>query len=96
MEDKNNILARQEHGYSNEQVSLREQIESDADKISKSTIVSSCEQTRSNALSSTSTTNNITEKNKGDENNLDEGTPSVGSKGSDKVANDIKTDLDNL
>ena len=36
------------------------------------------------------------EKIKNDQNDLDERTTSVGSKGSDKVASDIKTDLDNL
>ena len=83
------------------EVSCREKIESnnpaltvgDADKVSKSSFVSSCEQTRSNALSSTSTTVNNTEKDQKDENNLEEGTTSVGSKGSDKVASDIKTDI---
>ena len=58
-----------------------------ADKLSNSSIVSSCEQTRSNALSSTSTTAYNTEKDQKDENDLDEGTTKkVGSKGSDEVA----------
>ena len=82
----------------NNEGSCRERIESnnraptigDADKVSKSSIVSSCKQTRSNALSSTSTTANNTEK---DQNDLDEGTTSIGTKGSDKVVSDIKTYL---
>ena len=55
----------------------------DADKVSKDSVVSSCEQTRSNALSPTSTTVNSIEK---DNNDLDIRTMSVGSKGSDTVA----------
>ena len=64
VEDKNKSLADKIQENANE-VSCREKIESnnpgstvgDADK-SKSSFVSSCEQTRSNALSSTSTTAN--------------------------------------
>ena len=69
----------------------------DADRISKSPNVSSCEQTRSdNALSSSSTTGKSTEKDQKCENNLDEGSTSVGPKGSDKAASDIKIDPDKL
>ena len=68
----------------------------DNDKASKSSFVSFCDQTRCNALLSTSTTANNTENDQKDQNDLDEGTMSVGSQGSDKVASNIKTDLDNL
>ena len=59
----------------------------DADKVNKDSIVSSCEQTRSNALSPTSTTVNTIEK---VENDLDIRTTSVGSKGSDTVSSNHK------
>ena len=69
MEDKNKSLTDKIQENTSE-VSCREKIESndpgptvgDADKVSKSSIISSCEQTRSNALSSTSTTVDNTEK----------------------------------
>ena len=104
MEDKNKSLADKVQENTNNEASFREKIESnnqgptvgDANEVSKGSIVSSCEQTKSNALSSTSTTVSNTEKNQKDQNNLDEGTTSVGTKGSDEVASDIKTDVDNL
>ena len=65
-------------------------------KVSKSSFISSCDQTKSNALSSTSTTANNTEKDQNDKNNLHERTMSVGSKDSDKVASNIKIYPDNL
>ena len=80
MEDKNKSLTcKIQEGNTNE-VSCREKIErnhpgytvNDADKASKSSIVNSCEQTRSNALSVTSTTANNTENNQKDQNNLDD------------------------
>ena len=85
----------------NNEVNCHEKIEStnpaptvgNADKVSRSSIVSSCEQTRSNALSSASTTANNSEKDQKDHNNLDEGITRVGRKGSDKVVSDTKTDL---
>ena len=58
--------------------------------MSKSPIVSSCKQTRSNALSSTSPTVNSTEKGQKDQNDLDERTRNVESKGSEAVANNYK------
>ena len=60
----------------------------DADKVRKSSTVSFCEQTRSYALSPTSTTVDNTEK---DEKDLDERTTSVGSKFLDKIASNKKT-----
>ena len=104
MEDKNICLTYKIDEITNE-VSCRENVESDdlalmigdADRESKSSNVSSCEQTRSNALSTTSPTVYNTEKRirPENQNNLGEGTTSVGLKGSAKVASDIKTDPDN-
>ena len=68
----------------------------DANKVNASSTVSSCEQTKSDVLSSTSTTANSTEEDQKDQNNLDEVTMSVGPKGSDKISSNIKTYLDNL
>ena len=95
VEDKNKSLMYKIQESASE-VSCREKMEGNnpapavgnADKLSNSSIVSSCEQTRSNALSSTSTTAyNNTEKDQKDENDLDERTTKkVGSKGSDRVA----------
>ena len=56
-----------------------------------SSIVSSCEQTRSNALSPTFTRFNNTET---DNNGIDKRTTSVGSKSSDKVASNHKPNND--
>ena len=105
VEDKNKRLTYKIHENNNE-VNFREQIESSTlsptiggtDKGNKSSNVSSCEQTRSNALSSTSPTVYNTERRitSEDQNNLDKAIASVGSKCSDKVASDKKTDLDSL
>ena len=71
VEDKNKSLTYKiQESANNNEISCREKIESnnpaptigDADKVCNSSIVSSCEQTRSNALSSTSTPVNNTEK----------------------------------
>ena len=94
LDNKNKSLAHKIQEHTNE-VSCREKIESnnqgptvgDADKVRKSSTVSFCEQTKSNARSPTSTTVNSTEK---DEKDLDETTTSVGSKGLDKIASNQK------
>ena len=77
VEDKNKSLADKIQENTNE-VSCREKIESnnpgptvgDTDEVSKSSTVSSCKQTRSNALSPTSSTANNTERDQRDQNNL--------------------------
>ena len=94
MENKNERLADKIQENTNE-VRSREKIESNnkgptvdnAIKVRKSSTVSSCEQTRSNAMSPTSTRVNKTEK---DEKDLDKRTTSVGSKSLDKVASNHK------
>ena len=105
MEDKNKSLTYKIHENSNK-VNRREKIESNnlaptvdyADKESKISTVSSCEQTRSKPLSSTSPTvyNAETRINSEDQNILDnEGTASVGSRGLDKVvSSDNKSDVE--
>ena len=97
LENKNKSLAHKIQENTNE-VSRSEKIESknqgrtvgDADKVRKSSTVSFCKQTRSNALSPTSTTVNNTEK---DEKNLVERTTSVGSKCLDKIASNQKSKI---
>ena len=83
VEDKNKSLTHKIQESTNNEVRCQEKIErnnpvptiGDGDKVSKkSLIVSSSEQTRSNALSSMSTTVNNAEKDQTDQNNLDEGT----------------------
>ena len=69
MEDRNKILAEKVQENTDE-VRCRDRFKSDipgplvgdADDVSKSSFVSSCEKTRRNALSSTSTTANNTER----------------------------------
>ena len=94
VENKNKSLAHKIQENTNE-VSCCEKTESNnqgptvdnADKVRKSSTVSFSGQTKSNALSPTSTTVNNTEKNEKD---LSERTTSVGSKGSDKIASNQK------
>ena len=107
VEDKNKSLTHKIQESTNNEVRCQEKIErnnpvptiGDGDKVSKKSLtVSSSEQTRSNALSSMSTTVNNAEQ---DQNNLDEGTTSVTSKkGIDKVtvnnAEKDQTDQNNL
>ena len=96
MEDKNKRLTYEIYENTSE-ASCREKIQSnnpattigDADKNESSSNVSCCEQTRSNALSSTSPTVIKSEK---DQHNLDERTTIIGLKSS----SDSKTDRDNL
>ena len=90
MENKTKSLADKIQENTNNEVSYREKMESnnegpavgDADKVRKSSIVSSYEVTLCRPRPQR-TVNNNTEK---DENDLDERTASVGPKGSDKVA----------